>query len=75
MDSLSSGMEKELVQLVDRTLDGFNHIFHVLSAARDLSLVDAIVRDKGHRLFPRVMFRELLHMEVIHVLMTTLLGD
>ena len=26
LDSLSSGLENELVQLIDRTLDGFDHI-------------------------------------------------
>ena len=75
LDSLSSSLEKELVQLTDRTLDGFDHVFHTLSAACDISQVDAIIGDKGHRFFPWSMFRELFHVEVIYAVMTTLLED
>ena len=75
LDSLSGGSEKELVQLVDRRMDGSAHIFHPLSAAREFSQVDTIVSSDGHRLFPRAMFRDLIRMEVVHVLLTALFRD
>ena len=75
LDSLSGGSEKELAQLIDLRMDGSDHIFHPLNAAREFSKVDTVVSNDGHRLFSRAMFRDLLHMEVVHVLLTILFGD
>ena len=61
--------------MVYRRLDGSDHVFHPLNVVHEIAQVDAIVRDDGHWLFPRAMFRELIHMEVVHVLLTTLLVD
>ena len=72
---MSGGLEKELVQLIDRRLDGFDHIFHPLSAAREFSQVNNVVNNDGHRLFPRAMFMDLLHMEVVYVQLTALFKD
>ena len=75
LDSLFGSSDKELVQLIDYCLDDSDHIFHPLSATREFSQVDTVVSSDVHRLFSRVVFRDLLHMEVVHVFLTTLFKD
>ena len=61
--------------MVDCILDSPNHIFHTLGAACDIPQVGTVVRDKGHRFFPRMTLWEFVHMVVVHDLMTILLED
>ena len=74
LDYLSGGSEKELVQLIYHRLDSSDHVFHPLSAACEFSQVYAIVCSDDHRFFSRAMFRDFLHMEVVHILLPPCLG-
>ena len=75
LNSLSSGSENELIQLIDRLLDGSDHILQPLSAGHEFSQVGVVINSDGHRLFSRTMFSDLLSMEVVQVLLTTLFLD
>ena len=72
---MSGGSKKELVQLIYHRLDGSNHVFHPLNVAREFSQVYTVVSSDDHRLFSRAMFRDLVHIEVVNVLLTTLFWD
>ena len=76
LNSLSGGSDKELIQLVDRRLDGSDHILQPLSAAaREFSQVGVIISSDDHRLFSMTMFRDLVSIEVIWVLLVALFLD
>ena len=75
LNSLSSGLEKELVQLIHYRLNDFDHVLQPLSATSEFSYVGIVINSDGHQLFSRTMFRDILSVEVILVLLATLLLD
>ena len=73
LNSLSSSLDEELVQLVDRCLDSPDHVLHPLSATCQLPQVGVVVSFNDHRLFSWTVPRDLLSMIVVQVWLSALL--
>ena len=73
LNSLSSSLDEELVQLIDHCLDSSNHVLQPLSTTCQLPQVGAIISFNDHRLFSGTVLQDLFSMVVIQVWLSTLL--
>ena len=73
LNSLSSILDKELVQMVDRCLDSPDHVLQPISATCQLLQVGVVISFSDHQLFSWTVLLDLLSTIVIQVWLSVVL--